>query len=139
MTKAALYYHFKTKEEIITSLLQATGERLDEISAWLADKEPTPENRRELLERYAAAISPRRQALQADAADAGEPARAARAWRRTEGPRADEGLGRVPHRPGASLADQLRPGCRWSSCTWARSRCRSRARPRRRSRLRPWK
>ncbi|MFC5112279.1 hypothetical protein [Kibdelosporangium philippinense] len=28
--------------------------RLDEISAWLADKEPTPENRRELLERYAA-------------------------------------------------------------------------------------
>ncbi|CAM3653493.1 TetR/AcrR family transcriptional regulator [Kibdelosporangium persicum] len=57
VTKAALYYHFKTKEEIITSLLQAAGERLDVVSEWLAGKEPTPENRRELLERYAAAIN----------------------------------------------------------------------------------
>lgn len=57
VTKAALYYHFKTKEEIITSLLQAAGERLDKVSEWMAGKDPTPENRRELLERYAAAIN----------------------------------------------------------------------------------
>lgn len=57
VTKAALYYHFKTKEEIITSLLQGSGERLDEVASWMADKPSTPENRRELLQRYAAAMS----------------------------------------------------------------------------------
>ncbi|MBP2323630.1 AcrR family transcriptional regulator [Kibdelosporangium banguiense] len=56
VTKAALYYHFKTKEEIISSLLQATGERMDVVAAWLADKQPTPETRAELLRRYAAAV-----------------------------------------------------------------------------------
>ncbi|MFC5112316.1 hypothetical protein [Kibdelosporangium philippinense] len=56
--KAALYYHFKTRKRSSRAAAgPASVERLDEISAWLADKEPTPENRRELLERYAAAIS----------------------------------------------------------------------------------
>ena len=57
VTKAALYYHFKTKEEIITSLMQAAGERLDEVAEWMAGQQPTTENRRELIHRYAAAIS----------------------------------------------------------------------------------
>jgi AcrR family transcriptional regulator len=57
VTKAALYYHFKTKEEIITSLLQAAGDRLDLVAAWMADREPTRQNREELLRRYAAAIA----------------------------------------------------------------------------------
>lgn len=57
VTKAALYYHFKTKEEIITSLLHAAGERLDEVAAWITQLEPTPANRRALLTRYSEAIA----------------------------------------------------------------------------------
>jgi AcrR family transcriptional regulator len=57
VTKAALYYHFKTKEEIIVSLLQASHDRLDEVAAWLEKQEPTPENRREVVRRYAEAMN----------------------------------------------------------------------------------
>jgi AcrR family transcriptional regulator len=57
VTKAALYYHFKTKEEIVASLFQAAAEGLDELIEWTRQQEPTPENRRELVRRYAAAVS----------------------------------------------------------------------------------
>ncbi|ALG13141.1 TetR/AcrR family transcriptional regulator [Kibdelosporangium phytohabitans] len=57
VTKAALYYHFKTKEEIITSLLQETGDKLQEVADWMSDKEPTLANRQELLRRYSAAVA----------------------------------------------------------------------------------
>jgi AcrR family transcriptional regulator len=57
VTKAALYYHFKTKEEIVTSLLRAMGDRLDEVGSWIEELEPTPENRRALLKRYADSIA----------------------------------------------------------------------------------
>ena len=57
VTKAALYYHFKTKEEIVTSLFQAADEGLQQLVAWTKDQEPTLENRRELVRLYARGIS----------------------------------------------------------------------------------
>lgn len=59
VTKAALYYHFQSKEEII----EATGAEflaeLDELVAW-ASKEPLAHLRkRELLERYSGIVSRR--------------------------------------------------------------------------------
>lgn len=56
VTKAALYYHFRTKEEIVTSLFQAAGEGIQELIEWTKQREPTPENRRELVHMYAKAM-----------------------------------------------------------------------------------
>src|SRR4051812_17042250 len=53
LTKAALYYHFNTKEDIVVSLFDALLADLDEIIAWLGDQPSTPETRRRLIERYA--------------------------------------------------------------------------------------
>jgi AcrR family transcriptional regulator len=57
VTKAALYYHFKTKEEIVSSLFEAAFAGIDELVTWVRDREPTQDNRRELVRRYAAGIS----------------------------------------------------------------------------------
>jgi AcrR family transcriptional regulator len=52
VTKAALYYHFKTKEDIVASLVQDRIEALEEMLDW-AEKQPQgPELRRELIRRY---------------------------------------------------------------------------------------
>ncbi|TCO57073.1 TetR/AcrR family transcriptional regulator [Actinocrispum wychmicini] len=56
VTKAALYYHFKTKEEIVSSLFQAADEGIQELIAWTKEREPTPESRRELVRLYARAM-----------------------------------------------------------------------------------
>jgi AcrR family transcriptional regulator len=56
VTKAALYYHFKTKEEIVTSLFQAADEGLQRLVAWAHDQEPTLAKRRELVQLYAKGI-----------------------------------------------------------------------------------
>jgi AcrR family transcriptional regulator len=54
VTKAALYYHFRTKEDIIASLTEDRVKALDELIAW-ADRQPrTLEARREIIRRYAA-------------------------------------------------------------------------------------
>jgi AcrR family transcriptional regulator len=53
VTKAALYYHFKTKEDIVTSLVQDRIEGINELIAW-AQTMPTGEaTRREFIRRYA--------------------------------------------------------------------------------------
>ncbi|MEV4318330.1 helix-turn-helix domain-containing protein [Actinocrispum sp. NPDC049592] len=57
VTKAALYYHFKTKEEIVTSLFEAAFAGINRLVDWAAEREPTPENRRELLRLYAHGVS----------------------------------------------------------------------------------
>jgi AcrR family transcriptional regulator len=51
VTKAALYYHFRTKEDILDALVGGIGERLDELIAWARAQPPTLETRRELLRR----------------------------------------------------------------------------------------
>jgi AcrR family transcriptional regulator len=53
VTKAALYYHFKTKDDIIASLVDLRVGELEELLKWAKDQPKTPEMRRELLERYA--------------------------------------------------------------------------------------
>jgi AcrR family transcriptional regulator len=53
VTKAALYYHFNTKEDIAVSLFDTLLADMDEIIAWLREEPYTPETRRELIERYA--------------------------------------------------------------------------------------
>src|SRR5882757_3763900 len=56
VTKAALYYHYKTKEEILTSVAEDLGRPIDELIAW-ADTQPrTLATRQELLRRYSDAL-----------------------------------------------------------------------------------
>ena len=52
VTKAALYYHFKTKEEIIDSLVNERTERMAELIQWASGQPRTEGNRCELLRRY---------------------------------------------------------------------------------------
>lgn len=56
VTKAAVYYHFPTKEDILESLVLDVARKLDELLVW-ATAEPTTRDRRiELLQRLGAAI-----------------------------------------------------------------------------------
>jgi AcrR family transcriptional regulator len=57
VTKAALYYHFKTKEDIVVSLFDKLLADMDEIIAWLREQPHTPETRQELIRRYAHLIT----------------------------------------------------------------------------------
>ena len=52
VTKAALYYHFKSKEDIVRSFTEDHFCRLDALIAWGKDQPPTARTGREILERY---------------------------------------------------------------------------------------
>lgn len=56
MTKASLYYYFKSKDDIVQSLVGELLAAVDTVVAWSRVHEPTPTNRRELIERYGAAV-----------------------------------------------------------------------------------
>lgn len=56
ITKAALYYHFQSKDEIVTSVVTDMFVRVDSLIAWARDQPKTVETRHELLRRYAALI-----------------------------------------------------------------------------------
>ncbi|AEM80440.1 TetR/AcrR family transcriptional regulator [Streptomyces violaceusniger] len=56
VTKAALYYHFKTKEDIVLSLFQDLGRPLDELIVWGEQQPRTLETKLELLRRYSASL-----------------------------------------------------------------------------------
>jgi AcrR family transcriptional regulator len=53
VTKAALYYHFNTKEAIVVSLFEDLIAGIDAIITWAQDQPPTLETRQEILRRYA--------------------------------------------------------------------------------------
>jgi AcrR family transcriptional regulator len=53
VTKAAVYYHFPTKEDILASLLQDYLVQLDELIAWTAAQPRSAETRRTAMDRYA--------------------------------------------------------------------------------------
>jgi AcrR family transcriptional regulator len=53
VTKAALYYHFKTKDDIVTSLTEDRQAAVERLIAWAGDRPRTVEMRRELIRRYA--------------------------------------------------------------------------------------
>ncbi|MEU8685504.1 TetR/AcrR family transcriptional regulator [Streptomyces sp. NPDC048611] len=56
ITKAALYYHFKAKEEILVAISQGLGAPVDELITWARTQPPTLETKRELLRRYSEAL-----------------------------------------------------------------------------------
>ncbi len=52
LTKAALYYHFKSKEDIVRSLFEDYAREVDELIAWGRRQPRTAGTRRGLLDRY---------------------------------------------------------------------------------------
>jgi AcrR family transcriptional regulator len=56
VTKAALYYHFKSKEDIVTSLVEDFYRQIDELIAWGATLPGTPQSRADVLTRYFAIV-----------------------------------------------------------------------------------
>ncbi len=52
VTKAALYYHFKSKEDIVASLVEDFYGQIDALIAWGATLPHTPQARAEVLHRY---------------------------------------------------------------------------------------
>ncbi|MFB7377451.1 TetR/AcrR family transcriptional regulator [Kitasatospora purpeofusca] len=59
VTKAALYYHFKTKEDIVHGIVATTAAPIDELIAWGREQTWTPEVRDELIRRFAAGMAER--------------------------------------------------------------------------------
>jgi AcrR family transcriptional regulator len=59
VTKAALYYHFKSKEDIVRSFVEDYRAELDSVITWGASQPPTPETRAEILTRYAGIVTQR--------------------------------------------------------------------------------
>ncbi|MGW7049916.1 TetR/AcrR family transcriptional regulator [Streptomyces avermitilis] len=57
VTKAALYYHFKTKEEILISLFEDLTRPLDELIEWGGRQPHTLETKQEVLTRYSEALT----------------------------------------------------------------------------------
>lgn len=52
VTKAALYYHFKTKEDILTSIFEDLTRPIDELVEWGTEQPRTLETKRTILTRY---------------------------------------------------------------------------------------
>ena len=53
VTKAALYYHFKTKEDIVTSLVEDRTAVIERLMGWSRTLPHTTEGRRAFITRYA--------------------------------------------------------------------------------------
>ncbi len=59
VTKAALYYHFKTKDDIVHGIVEAMAAPIDEAIAWGEQQPWSPGLRDELVRRFAAGMSER--------------------------------------------------------------------------------
>ncbi|MER6126754.1 helix-turn-helix domain-containing protein [Streptomyces sp. NPDC001795] len=57
VTKAALYYHFKTKEEILVSIFEDLSRPIDELIQWGKSQPHSLETKQEVLRRYSDALS----------------------------------------------------------------------------------
>ncbi|MFB7942611.1 TetR/AcrR family transcriptional regulator [Streptomyces sp. NPDC127049] len=56
VTKAALYYHFKTKEDILVGIFEDLTRPMDELIEWAQAQPRTLETRQEVLRRYQVAL-----------------------------------------------------------------------------------
>src|ERR1700744_3270312 len=56
VTKAALYYHFKSKEDIVHSFTDDYFAELDALLEWAKDQPPGEARRHELLDRYVGVV-----------------------------------------------------------------------------------
>lgn len=57
VTKAALYYHFKTKEDIIISVFDDLTRPIDDLIGWAEEQPRTLDTKREVLRRYSEAMA----------------------------------------------------------------------------------
>lgn len=57
VTKAALYYHFKTKEDIAASYFDDFAADIDKLREWAEAQPASLDTRREILRRYSAAMA----------------------------------------------------------------------------------
>ncbi|MGO9294614.1 MAG: TetR/AcrR family transcriptional regulator [Streptosporangiaceae bacterium] len=57
VTKAALYYHFKSKEDIVASLVEDYVGQLDALISWARSQPRTPATSGEILRRYVAIVA----------------------------------------------------------------------------------
>ncbi|MET7438326.1 TetR/AcrR family transcriptional regulator [Streptomyces sp. NPDC004082] len=57
VTKAALYYHFKSKEEILISLFEDLTRPLDELIDWGKQQPHSLDTKQEVLRRYSQALT----------------------------------------------------------------------------------
>ncbi|MDQ0992278.1 TetR/AcrR family transcriptional regulator [Streptomyces sp. V3I7] len=57
VTKAALYYHFKTKEEIIVSLFEDLTRPVEELIEWGKAQPRTLETKQEIVRRYSRSLT----------------------------------------------------------------------------------
>ncbi|MFJ5305760.1 TetR/AcrR family transcriptional regulator [Streptomyces sp. NPDC088350] len=56
VTKAALYYHFKTKEEILVSIFEDLTKPIEDLIEWGREQPHTLETKQEIVRRYAVAL-----------------------------------------------------------------------------------
>ncbi|MFF5919052.1 TetR/AcrR family transcriptional regulator [Streptomyces flavochromogenes] len=56
VTKAALYYHFKTKEDILVGIFEDLTRPMDDLITWAQEQPRTLETRQEVLRRYQVAL-----------------------------------------------------------------------------------
>ncbi|MEU6320505.1 TetR/AcrR family transcriptional regulator [Streptomyces sp. NPDC047009] len=57
VTKAALYYHFKTKEEILVSIFEDLSRPIDELIEWAKGQPHSLRTKEEVLRRYSEALA----------------------------------------------------------------------------------
>ncbi|MGC9542380.1 TetR/AcrR family transcriptional regulator [Streptomyces sp. UG1] len=57
VTKAALYYHFKTKEEIIVSLFEDLTKPIDDLIEWGRRQPHSLDTKQEIVRRYSEALT----------------------------------------------------------------------------------
>src|ERR1700722_7064727 len=63
VTKAALYYHFRTKEDILAGIVDSMSAPIDEAIAWGEQQPYSPELRDEIVRRFAEGMSDRQRLL----------------------------------------------------------------------------
>jgi AcrR family transcriptional regulator len=106
VTKAALYYHFKTKEDIVVSLFDDFITAIDDLIAWGMGQPRSLETRQEIIRRYSHVARNRPQGMMRFIQDNKTTMRDLVAGEKVHG--RVRTLAEMLHDPGGSPADQLR-------------------------------